>query len=134
MPVLLPGTHILVSVQNSPNTTRDTRVEDRLQAVLLAGRMATWEWDPESDILVASPLMDSICGLPAGESLTSAAQGFSLLHPEDRESHRALVQAAVRSKGSWHNEFRIIRPCDGTIVWLEELAHFVRNPATGGAG
>lgn len=119
-----------MSVQN-PLVASLRRVEDRLKAALTAGRMATWEWDPETDRITSSEYMDSLFGLPPGEVLVTGSQGRDLLHPEDRDSHRALVGAAVRDGGSWHNEFRIVRPTDGRIVWLEERAQAVRHPATG---
>ena len=119
-----------VSVQQPPVAPL-RRVEDRLKAALTAGRMATWEWDPETDRITSSEYMDSLFGLPAGEVFATATQAKELLHPEDRDSHGALVEAAVRNCGAWHNEFRIVRPTDGRIIWLEERAHPVRHPGTG---
>jgi PAS domain S-box-containing protein len=120
-----------VSVQNpsaAPYALR--RIEDRLKAALTAGRMATWEWDPETDALTASESIEVLFGLPLLER-TTGDMAFSLVHPEDRENHRALVMAAVRNAGSWHDEYRVVRPRDGKVVWLEERAHAVRNPRTG---
>src|SRR5262249_789676 len=58
-------------------------------------------------------------------------QGRSAIHPDDRDAQMATVQRGIEHEGGWHCEFRIIRPIDGRIAWLEERAHRIRNPATG---
>lgn len=108
--------------------------EDRLQAALTARGMASWDWDPETDRLAASATMNDLVGLPPGEHLETGAQAFGLMHPADLERHRAEVEAARRSGGSWHSEFRIVRPIDKQIAWLEERAQTTCDPLTGKVG
>jgi len=106
----------------------------RLVAALNAAKMATWEWDLQTDHAIMSDSATEVYGLLPGETLQSSEQGFGLIHPDDLLRHRALVKAAVSSKGSWHGEFRIIRPRDGQIAWLEERGMTVCNAATGKIG
>ena len=108
---------------------RETR--QRLEDALATVRMAYWQWDPESGRTVASPSMDQLFGLRPGERFESSAQGFALVHPEDRERHRARVEAAAARGEGWHAEFRVLRPHDGAVVWLEEVATVTRDPHTG---
>lgn len=105
--------------------------EERLAEVLTAARMAAWTWDPISDHTIASDTASDVFGLLPGESLESSAQGFQLVHPDDVERHRTLVQRAGERGESWHSEFRIIRPRDGQIAWLEERATAAREADTG---
>jgi hypothetical protein len=42
--------------------------------------------------------------------------------PEDRERHLEKVRRIAAQGGSYNSEFRIRRPDDGRIVWLEERA------------
>jgi two-component system CheB/CheR fusion protein len=105
--------------------------QERLNAALSAGHMATWEWDPATDQVIASATMADVFGLLPGETWQGSAQGFRLVHPEDRDRYRAMVEAAGRRGGSWHSEFRIIRPRDGQVAWLEEHARPVWDPQTG---
>src|SRR3712207_6301336 len=93
--------------------------------------MATWDWDPATDQVTGSDTMDDLFGLRPGETLQSSAQGFGLVHPDDVDRHRELVEWAVERDESWHNEFRIIRPRDGAVAWLEERATAKRDPQAG---
>ncbi len=105
--------------------------ERLLREALAAGRMAAWTWDPATDEMTASETGDEIFGLRPGETLQSSARDFQLVHPADRDRHRALVLNAAASGESWHAEYRIIRPRDGRVAWLEERASATPDPATG---
>jgi PAS domain S-box-containing protein len=105
--------------------------EERLKAVLDAARMAFWEWDPATDTVTASDTMDDLFGLPAGEKFQSSSRGYDLVHPDDQPRHRETVAAAARAGGTWHHHFRIIRPRDGKIAWLEEHARATQDSRTG---
>jgi PAS domain S-box-containing protein len=105
--------------------------EKRLQAVLDTARMAYWEWDFATDKISASGTMDELFGLPAGERFPTSSRGFELVHPDDQRGHREKVAAAAREGGTWQHTFRVIRPRDGKVVWLEEHAHAAQDAATG---
>jgi PAS domain S-box-containing protein len=105
--------------------------EERLQAVLDAAHMAYWEWDFATGEICASSTMDDLFGLPAGERFRAGSQVFGLVHPDDQHGHREKVAAAAREGGTWHHNFRVIRPRDGKVVWLEEHAHATQDAATG---
>jgi PAS domain S-box-containing protein len=106
-------------------------IEERLQVILTAARMAYWEWDFTTDTVSASSTMDDLFGLPAGERLQTGSRGFDLLHPDDQREHREKIAAAAREGGTWHHTFRVIRPRDGKVIWLEEHAHAAPDTATG---
>ncbi len=93
--------------------------------------MASWRWDPAADAVLGSENMDDLYGLLPGEKIAHSSQGFALIHPDDVASRRAIVAAAVATGGGWHDEFRIVRPCDGQVAWLEEHAHALHDPRTG---
>ena len=105
--------------------------EERLRAVLHTARMASWEWDPAADAIGASDTMDDLFGLPAGAKFQTRSQGYGLVHPEDVSGHRDRSAAAAKGGGTWHHNFRIIRPSDGQVAWLEEHAHAALDSNTG---
>ncbi len=105
--------------------------EDRLQAALQAGRMACWTWNTADDRLVASDTMAGLFGSGQAEGWETSRQSFALLHPDDRERHRKLVELSLHEGTGWHSVFRILRPCDGEVAWLEERAEPSCDPATG---
>jgi PAS domain S-box-containing protein len=102
-----------------------------LDAALSTARMAAWEWDPETDRVRASRNISEIFGLRSDQELESSAFGFTLVHPDDVKRHRELVERAAKRGESWHDEFRIVRPRDNKIVWLEARATPMRDQQTG---
>jgi PAS domain S-box-containing protein len=106
----------------------------RLVAALNAAKMATWEWDKQSDQLIMSDSVTEVFGLPPGEVLHTGRQALALLHPDDVDRYHALVGSAINAKSSWHGEFRIIRPRDGEIAWVQERGMTTCNAVTGKVG
>jgi PAS domain S-box-containing protein len=115
--------------RRTEETLRD--VQARFASALRAAKMAAWEWDPATDTTAGSDTMSDVFGLRPGETIRSSAHSFSLVHPADRETHRALVRRAGERFEGWHTEFRIIRPRDGELAWLEQHAVVTRDPVTG---
>jgi PAS domain S-box-containing protein len=105
--------------------------EERLKAVLHAARMAFWEWEPATDTVSASETMDDLFGLRVGETFQAMGRGYALVHPEDVSELREKIAAAFGNRGTWHHIFRIIRPRDGKVAWLEEHAHVTQGSDTG---
>lgn len=106
----------------------------RLVAALNAAKMATWEWDLQTDQMIVSDSAKEVYGLLPGDMLQTGAQGYELVHPEDIAKYREMVETAIASKGSWHAEFRIIRARDGAVAWLEERGMTTCNASTGKVG
>jgi PAS domain S-box-containing protein len=104
--------------------------EALLRSALQAARMAYWAWNPTNDEIVASKTANELFGLMPDEEWHSRQQIFALLHPEDRESHQELVERCGEEGKGWHSIFRIIRPRDGQIAWLEERTEPLRNAMT----
>jgi PAS domain S-box-containing protein len=105
--------------------------EERLMTVLRTARMAFWVWDPESDTVSASESIEALFGLHPGDAVRSSRRSYEHVHPDDLPRHRAKVEAAVRDAGSWHDHFRVVRPRDGKVIWVEEHANATRDPRTG---
>jgi PAS domain S-box-containing protein len=94
-------------------------LERQLALALDSARMVAWTWDPKLDRVETSGDLAAIYGLPA---VDYAEKGFSLIHPDDVAAHRERVSQAVASGAAYRSEFRIIRPDNGQIVWIEERA------------
>jgi PAS domain S-box-containing protein len=99
--------------------------EERLRLALNAGHIVAWEWDVAHDKIWTTDNFADIYGVPPIQ-LTS--EGVQLLHPDDFAHHQATVQSAT-AQGGYHLEFRIIRPDDGRIVWIEEWGFAVPGEA-----
>lgn len=111
-------------------TTRK-EAENALRELLAAGQMAYWIWDPDGETLIVSEWMAELFGLPPGESRRNISQNFQVVHPEDRPRLQTLTEQGLRKGEGWHTEFRVIRPSDGSTIWLEERARVSHDPAIG---
>ncbi|MFD0684821.1 chemotaxis protein CheB [Actinomadura fibrosa] len=99
--------------------------EQRMRMAIRATGIVTWEWVPAQDRITTSDNFADVYGFPA---LASAADGFALVLPEDAQQHLDKVRAVADRGGSYTSQFRIRRPDDGQIVWLEERAEATTGP------
>jgi PAS domain S-box-containing protein len=93
--------------------------EERLRLAVQTARIVVWDWLPQTNQVTTTENFSEIYGLTA---IQYAEQGFALLHPDDLERHRAIVQKAASEGGGYHSEFRIIRPDTKAVIWIEERA------------
>jgi PAS domain S-box-containing protein len=93
--------------------------EERMRMAIRATGIVTWEWVVSDDRITTSDNFATVYGLPA---LAGAEEGWALVLPEDAARHVKKVHAIAAEGGSYNSEFRIRRPDDGRIVWLEERA------------
>ncbi|NJP08332.1 MAG: PAS domain-containing protein [Leptolyngbyaceae cyanobacterium RU_5_1] len=98
--------------------------EERLKLAVEAGRRVAWEWNPFTNTIITTANFPEIYGL---ESIQTAEQGFALVHPEDRTRHQLTVENTLATGSNYQSEFRLIRPDNGAIVWLEERGQSILN-------
>ncbi|MGH3867529.1 MAG: EAL domain-containing protein [Pseudonocardiaceae bacterium] len=92
---------------------RALRVEQhRLAQAQRVARIGTWEWDPSSDQLVWSDMMQDLYGVTAGQSTYQTF--LSLVHPDDREWVDELWRQLVVDQVPVDCEHRVRRP-DGVV-------------------
>lgn len=112
----------------------DEALKSRLPLLMADMRMAVWHWEPAfagKPEIVTSWGIEELWGALPGKTLADSEGGFKLIHPDDRERHKALVAEAMTHGRGWLSEFRVIRPRDGKMVWLEDRVRATRDPETG---
>ena len=87
-----------------------------LGIALRAAKAGTWDWGVPSGRLTWSPELFDLFGLSPDTPATFDTW-LSVLHPDDREPARALVDLSVKDRTSLWNEYRIILP-DHRIRWI----------------
>ncbi|WP_166820025.1 PAS domain S-box protein [Thalassoroseus pseudoceratinae] len=91
-----------------------------LETVLAAFRAVAWEWDLSEDQIVFTENAAKALRLAiVAESLPSS-RWFDLIHPDDQKRHRDVMTDVISQGGEYKSEYRVIRPDDGTILWLME--------------
>ncbi len=92
--------------------------QEHLGLALEAGQMGTWEVDLKTQDLTGSAHLLEIHGInELPQDLTTAIN--LTVHPEDRDALRETLAASVKDHTSFEHHYRIVRPSDWAIRWLE---------------
>jgi len=105
--------------------------EQRLQAALASAKMAVLEWDPVANTINTVGTVTDVFGISSSHTLSSRSLIFDLVYPEDHDRYLLTVQAAASSGERFQTDFRIVRPREGRMAWLEERGYPVKDPLTG---
>jgi PAS domain S-box-containing protein len=98
----------------SEELDKDNR--ERLDLAIDAADLGYWAWDPVNDMMVLSPRVAAIFGVPADKPITRSEIRM-LVHPDEREVARKANERAMRDGVDYDMEYRVIRP-DGVTVWV----------------
>ena len=119
-----------VTIQKHVREERERHTK-HLQDVLNATTSGIWEWNLSSGALSFSPRYYTMLGYDPGEFDASYEQWLDLVHPEDRESARAVAAAWLESmQGMYRNTFRM-RTRQGTYRWIEAQGRVVEHDEHG---
>jgi len=97
--------------------------QERASLALDAAQMGEFEWDIGEDRLIVSARMARITGLPAGPM--AAEQGnavYRYVHPDDVEPLKRAITDGLNKQGRYDVEYRMIRPDDGRVLWMQSSA------------
>ncbi|HEX3250056.1 MAG TPA: PAS domain S-box protein [Pyrinomonadaceae bacterium] len=88
----------------------------RLRLALEAARLGDWSWEMKTDVVTLSETAARIFGIPPGRQMTwTGLRG--LLHSDDREPARLVVEQALASKTDYDIEYRVMRD-NNSVVWV----------------
>jgi len=99
--------------------------ERRLEDVLRAGGVITFEWDLKTGLIELSQNAAEILGLGPRQFL-AGTEWMEGIHPDDRASVEAYLGVGSADERSHAMTFRFLRPDGRGEVWLEQVAvtHF----------
>lgn len=112
-----------------------TTTEARLRRAQELGGALAFEWDAQTDTVVASPAFNALFGLDANEPF-DVKSFLALVHPDDRMRVEEDQYRLLASPGPYESEYRIILP-DGATRWILSRGESVLGEAgipTGIAG
>jgi len=118
--VRMIGTSMDVTEQK--NTEQALRLsEERLRLATEAAQVGTWDWDLLTNQNIWDSRSAQLLGLPANEPI-SHDRFLAIVHPDDRHAAVQRKEAALKERGEFQVEFRVIRP-DGSTRWLLSRGH-----------
>ena len=104
-------------------------VEQRFREWEALAHVGRWLWDVGTDAVQWSDELHRMHGVDPLEFEGTLAGHLSVVHPDDRERVRALMEGAVASSESFEDEYRVVDDA-GTIRWFAMRA----EPAVGSSG
>ncbi|MDY7574971.1 ATP-binding protein [Actimicrobium sp. CCI2.3] len=123
---------ILLQLQETAMRSDDT--DDyiiRLARCAAAAELGTFEYQPDSDLVVGNPAFLSHLFLPPDTVLT-LEQLLHVLHPEDSARTRAALSTAIRNATPYDVQYRVLA-ADGRVRWLRAKGCMAGNAALGTA-
>jgi PAS domain S-box-containing protein len=96
--------------------------EERLSTSLDAAGAGAWSIELETKRVWVSASERKLFGLPSDEPITMDSF-IRVIHPEDRETVRTAVEAALRTKTQLFLDYRIILP-DSGVRWISARGHY----------
>ncbi len=91
--------------------------ERRLRLALEAGKMGTWKWDAETDLLDVDDKAAEIFGWTAHLPVTRSALRERVVLAEDRALTSQALSKALNAKDTYRSEYRVARE-DGSVIWV----------------
>ncbi|RZF60970.1 response regulator [Sphingomonas populi] len=103
--------------------------EERLRLTTGAADIGTWEYDPESDVLIYDPRCKALFGLPADAEVTYQGSFVAGLHEDDRERALAAVARSLdpKSDGQYTIEYRTVGLQDKVTRWIDARGRTIRD-------
>ena len=106
-----------------------SRLQDRLDVILDATGVGTWEYDYAAGRLTRNAALWKLLGVdaPSGRDETLDA-AFARVHPDDLPRLRTIIEAAREQRNGndepFSYEYRVLRP-DGSWLWLRTIGRNV---------
>jgi two-component system sensor kinase FixL len=99
-------------------------IEERVALAAEAAQLGVWELDVATNQVWLSDKVREIFQIEPDVLTYEAFE--ERVHPEDRASRHAMIESAVRNRGSYEIEYRILLR-DGTQRWIGGRAHCIRD-------
>lgn len=91
--------------------------QQQLHRALEIGRMASWEWDVESDTVCWSAMHEGDFGLVPKSFKASYESFLALVHPQDRPLVDQEMKQALEGEVDFKVDFRVVSPHEQTS-WI----------------
>jgi len=115
-------------VQRQTATEALAESQRKLHQAERISRLAQWDRDLATNVLTCSDELCRILGLEAQKPISHLPQFMELVHPDDRASVIEVVNEAMRRLGSFHMDYRIIRP-DGQLRFIHGEGEIIPDDA-----
>ena len=124
------GLH-LVAAQDAATNALLTALVEHIPAVLYVDRVTGHEFESgEYQTLFITRQLAKILGISPAEWTTNTALWQRNMHPDDWERARREFNEYLHRDGTLVQEYRMIRPDDGRVVWIRDDCTLVRDESS----
>jgi PAS domain S-box-containing protein len=100
--------------------------DERLREALLVASTGTWKINLETGIDTRDASLNRMLGLDPVETNIPIGDSFTRIHPDDKQRMNTALEAAVKNKSVYDEEFRIFQP-NGRMLWVRDRGQVVAN-------
>jgi signal transduction histidine kinase len=94
----------------------------------IVGGLGTWSRDLGTGKTTWSDSLFDLLGIPKGTP-PSGQEFIELVHPDDRRGVEDRLKRIDSLSEVQVNDFRVVRPADGRVCWVESRFRVVRSPS-----
>lgn len=102
--------------------------EERLRLALNAAKLATWDWNIQTQHVIWNDEHFRMLGYPLNSITPSYEAWASRVHPDDLPSAEAGIRHSMQTGDNYAAQFRVVWP-DGTVRWIESRGEFYFDPS-----
>lgn len=113
-------------LKQAENTLRET--EARLREAQRFAKLGSWSWEPQTGRVWWSVAEFELFGVRQDDIQPSFEAFLAMLHPDDRPTAIARVNAMLDGAEEFADDLRVIRP-DGTVLWIHSRGRASRDSA-----
>ncbi|WP_162256928.1 ATP-binding protein [Noviherbaspirillum sp. Root189] len=95
--------------------------QERLREGMEAARMVVWDWDLDTGKIQLSDNVSEVLG----GNWNWTDHIFKAVHPDDAQKLRQIRLAATPENPRYGMEFRMIRPQDDELIWVENRSQVI---------
>jgi PAS domain S-box-containing protein len=99
--------------------------EERMSLAAEAANLGMWVWDVGRDEIWMTDKGRTLLGFAPDEPLNYGSLALHV-HPEDRVPRDAAIKGALKTKGVYATEYRVVLP-DGTLRWIGARGHCING-------
>ena len=104
------------------------RSEERLQMAMEAGRIFSWEMNPQTRHIDWSENIEQAIGFPLFHNVDKT---FELVHPDDIEAIVSGINTTLEGGGPFEAEYRFVNPQNGEAFWFRTEGDLRPSPRDG---
>jgi PAS domain S-box-containing protein len=123
--------HVAICTKDVTSELQLAEREERQRLAFETARLVAWDSNLNKGTVHASDNVVEVLGLRPDTPLGTIQDLLALIHPEDGARVATITADTSSASGVFDHQFRITRPLDGRIAWLERRSRAWRDDVTG---